>query len=83
MRSRCTWLIDTSEGTYHNGRGHGTHVAGTIGSITYGVAEKTHLYAVKVMDSDSHGLTSNIVAGNSMSRNTILAMIVRKKQWQI
>jgi subtilisin family serine protease len=56
-------LIDTSEGTYHDARGHGTRVAGTIGSRTYGGANKTHLYAVKVMYSDDHGLTSNIVAG--------------------
>lgn len=29
--------------------GHGTHVAGTIGGTTYGVAKKTSLYGIKVL----------------------------------
>jgi subtilisin family serine protease len=28
--------------------GHGTHVAGTIGSKTYGVAKKSKLFGIKV-----------------------------------
>ena len=39
------------DGQNADGNGHGTHVAGTIGSKTYGVAKKTKLYAVKVLDS--------------------------------
>lgn len=37
--------------------GHGTHVAGTIGSDTYGVAKNTNLYAVKVLDDSGYGTT--------------------------
>lgn len=33
--------------------GHGTHVAGTVGSKSFGVAKKATLVAVKVLDSDS------------------------------
>ncbi|OAA80472.1 oryzin precursor [Akanthomyces lecanii RCEF 1005] len=33
--------------------GHGTHVAGTIGSTTYGVAKKTSLFGVKVLEYNS------------------------------
>ena len=33
--------------------GHGTHVAGTIGSRSYGVAKKANLIAVKVFDTGS------------------------------
>ncbi|KAM3529056.1 hypothetical protein NHJ13051_002070 [Beauveria bassiana] len=34
--------------------GHGTHVAGTIGSNTYGVAKKTTLLGIKVIDYNNH-----------------------------
>ncbi|KAE9962926.1 hypothetical protein BLS_009875 [Venturia inaequalis] len=43
--------------------GHGTHVAGTIGSITYGVAKKTKIFAIKVLDAGGSGAWSNIIAG--------------------
>ena len=35
--------------------GHGTHVAGTVGGTTYGVAKKTSLFAVKVLDANGQG----------------------------
>ncbi|KAJ8118783.1 hypothetical protein OPT61_g310 [Boeremia exigua] len=43
--------------------GHGTHIAGTIGSRTFGVAKKTQLFAIKVLDSYGSGTTSGILAG--------------------
>ena len=43
--------------------GHGTHVAGTIGGTTYGVAKSVSLVAVKVLDCLGSGLTSQVVAG--------------------
>ncbi|KAI1351437.1 oryzin precursor [Xylaria sp. FL0043] len=43
--------------------GHGTHVAGTAGSKTYGVAKKTNLIAVKVLNAAGSGPTSQIIAG--------------------
>jgi len=61
---RATWLANyAGDGQNTDGNGHGTHVAGTIGSSTYGVAKKTKLYAVKVLDSDGSGSTSGVVAG--------------------
>lgn len=48
----ATFLANyAGDGQNSDGNGHGTHVAGTIGSKTYGVAKKTKLYAVKVLDS--------------------------------
>jgi subtilisin family serine protease len=44
-------------------RGHGTHVAGTVGGATYGVAKDARLYAVRVLDCNGKGSWSGIVAG--------------------
>lgn len=43
--------------------GHGTHVAGTIGGNTYGIAKKANLVAVKVLNSAGSGTSSGVVAG--------------------
>ncbi|MET3429936.1 subtilisin family serine protease [Actinoplanes tereljensis] len=43
--------------------GHGTHVAGTIGGRTYGVAKSVQLVAVKVLDCDGEGELSDVIAG--------------------
>lgn len=51
--------------------GHGTHVAGTIGSKTYGVAKKCKLIAVKVFDGES-GSTSSIMEGYNWAVRDIL-----------
>lgn len=42
--------------------GHGTHVAGTVGSLTYGVAKNVRLYSVRVMDCRGSGSISGLVA---------------------
>ncbi|PHH69306.1 hypothetical protein CDD80_6838 [Ophiocordyceps camponoti-rufipedis] len=51
------------DGQDTDGNGHGTHCAGTIGSSSYGVAKKTSLYGVKVLDDSGSGATSNVIAG--------------------
>ena len=43
--------------------GHGTHVAGTVGGSTYGVAKGVRLVAVRVLGCDGSGLTSWVIAG--------------------
>ena len=43
--------------------GHGTHVAGTIGGGTYGVAKQVILVAVRVLDCNGSGYTSDVIAG--------------------
>src|SRR6266540_3932607 len=43
--------------------GHGTHVSGTIGGSTYGVAKAVHLVAVRVLDCNGSGTTSGVIAG--------------------
>jgi subtilisin family serine protease len=43
--------------------GHGTHVAGTVGGTTYGVAKGVSLHAVKVLDCAGSGRWSGLIAG--------------------
>ncbi|KAK8135207.1 hypothetical protein PG984_007219 [Apiospora sp. TS-2023a] len=43
--------------------GHGTNVAGIVGSATFGVAKKAEIVAVKVLDSQSWGTWSGIIDG--------------------
>jgi len=43
--------------------GHGTHVSGTIGGATYGVAKGVSLHGVRVLSCSGVGLTSQIIAG--------------------
>ena len=44
-------------------QGHGTHVAGTVGGSTYGVAKNVSLVSVRVLDCSGSGLNSTIIAG--------------------
>jgi subtilisin family serine protease len=43
--------------------GHGTHVAGTVGGSTYGVAKKVRLVAVRVLDCQGAGYLSDVIDG--------------------
>ena len=43
--------------------GHGTHVAGTVGSADFGVAKDVRLVAVRVLDCAGDGYTSDVIAG--------------------
>jgi subtilisin family serine protease len=49
-----------------NGRdcaGHGTHVAGTVGGATYGVAPAASLVSVRVLDCNGEGDWASVIAG--------------------
>ncbi len=43
--------------------GHGTHVSGTVGGATYGVAKNVNLVAVRVLDCSGSGTSSGVAAG--------------------
>lgn len=43
--------------------GHGTHVAGTVGGESYGVAKDVDLVAVRVLGCDGGGTTAGVIAG--------------------
>jgi subtilisin family serine protease len=61
LEGRATMVKSYIAGADSDDNGHGTHVAGTIGSKTYGVAKKTNIYAIKVLDSSGSGAWSDIV----------------------
>ncbi len=43
--------------------GHGTHVAGTVGGTTYGVAKAVTIVPVRVLDCSGSGSNSGVIAG--------------------
>lgn len=43
--------------------GHGTHVSGTVGGSTYGVAKNVTLVPVRVLNCSGNGIISGVIAG--------------------
>jgi subtilisin family serine protease len=43
--------------------GHGTHVAGTVGGTTYGLAKQVTLHAVRVLSCSGSGSNAGVIAG--------------------
>jgi minor extracellular protease Epr len=61
-------ISDSSGSSYADDNGHGTHVAGIIAAQglnggVKGVAPDASIYAVKALDSDGEGYTSDIISG--------------------
>lgn len=52
--------------------GHGTHVAGTVGGSTYGVAKGVTLIPVRVLDCSGSGTTTGVIAGIDYVAGTTL-----------
>ncbi|QLE85557.1 S8 family peptidase [Shewanella sp. Scap07] len=49
--------------------GHGTHVAGTIGGATYGVAKNVNIVGVRVLGCSGSGSNSGVIAGINWVKN--------------
>ncbi|WP_018682972.1 S8 family peptidase [Actinokineospora enzanensis] len=63
---RAIYGIDTVGGTFPPGNdcnGHGTHVAGTIGGATVGVAKQVQLVSVRVLNCAGSGTAAGVIAG--------------------
>ena len=67
--------INDGNGT-NDCNGHGTHVSGTVGSATYGVAKGVSLHPVRVLDCTGSGSTSGVIAGvNWVTQNRVLPAV--------
>jgi subtilisin family serine protease len=60
---RAAVSYDAVGGNGQDCNGHGTHVAGTIGGSTYGLAKGVKLRAVRVLDCNGSGSNSGVIAG--------------------
>ena len=65
FRGRASYGYDFVDGDPYASdcNGHGTHVAGTLGGSTYGVAKGVKLVSVRVLDCDGDGYTSDVIDG--------------------
>ncbi len=53
----------TSGGNANDCNGHGSHVAGTVGGTTYGVAKGVTIHPVRVLGCTGSGTNSGVIAG--------------------
>ncbi|HEY0730465.1 MAG TPA: S8 family peptidase [Pyrinomonadaceae bacterium] len=61
--TRAANVFDAFGGNGQDCNGHGTHVAGTIGGSTYGVAKSVNLRGVRVLNCSGSGTNSGVIAG--------------------
>lgn len=61
--SRVRAGFDAFGGTTVDCHGHGSHVAGTVGGSTLGVAPNVNLVAIRVLDCQGAGTVSGVVLG--------------------
>jgi subtilisin family serine protease len=53
----------TLGGTAADCQGHGTHVSGTVGGLTWGIAKTVNLKAVRVLNCSGSGTNAQVAAG--------------------
>jgi subtilisin family serine protease len=63
FQNRAKWGSNFVDNTDTDCNSHGTHVAGLIGSKTFGVCKDANLFAVKVLDCEGRGSLSGVIKG--------------------
>ncbi|KAG0020045.1 hypothetical protein BGZ82_011700 [Podila clonocystis] len=72
FNGRASWGNNFVDSINTDQNGHGTHVAGTIGGTTYGVAKEVSIVGVKVLGKDGSGTTSTVIDGlNWVAENAV------------
>ncbi|KAK6362209.1 hypothetical protein TWF730_005905 [Orbilia blumenaviensis] len=61
--NRARMIFSAFGQNYADDHGHGTHTAGTVGSLRYGVAKNANLLGIKVLDANNRGSGAGIIAG--------------------
>ncbi|KAM5536221.1 hypothetical protein V8D89_010120 [Ganoderma adspersum] len=73
FQGRAVWGATFGGYADADGNGHGTHVSGTAAGVTYGVAKKANLFAVKVLSDAGSGFVSDIVSALSWVSQQVTA----------
>jgi subtilisin family serine protease len=73
---RASNVFDAFGGNGQDCHGHGTHVAGTVGGSTYGVAKSSLPRGVRVLNCSGSGSNSGVIAGIDWVRNNHIAPAV-------
>jgi len=63
FQGRASWGTNTIDTNNNDCHGHGTHVAATVAGAIYGVAKKTTLVAVKVLNCQGSGTSQSVIRG--------------------
>jgi subtilisin family serine protease len=78
---RATADFNSAGGQITDCNGHGTHVAGTIGSTSYGVAKSTRLHGVKWLNCAGSGTTSGAVSAVNWVTANKISPAVANTSW--
>jgi subtilisin family serine protease len=78
---RATFDFNAIDSNNTDCNNHGTHVAGTIGSTSYGVAKGVRLHGVKWLNCSGSGTTSGAVAAVNWVANNAVAPAVANTSW--
>ncbi len=68
-RATSGWDFVDNDSDASDCNGHGTHVAGTIGGQSYGVAKNVNIVGVRVLGCNGSGSTSGVIGGIDWVKN--------------
>jgi subtilisin family serine protease len=78
---RATFDFNSIDSNNTDCMGHGTHVAGTVGSTTYGVAKAVRLHGVKWLDCGGNGTAESAIAAVDWVTKNAVKPAVANASW--